>query len=267
MTLAVIDDLMLSGGLSWVAAIPVAIWIFTFISWSIMGDIEPIVGVLGTGAAFALLYALHAAPTPLFAVLGTVVLYGTVIAIPISRRHLSKRRFAEMDVEQIESAYRMLSVKPDNPAAKYRMAEGLYARGCLWQAVAIAEDALEQLPELGFEAERRAVGGWRRAAEARNQVSSLPCLQCGHVNQPESVYCGRCRSSYLVEHARGRWLSRSLGRKLLAAWVVGLVVFVGVPYVASEPQITSGGQIVIIIAEVALCAFVLVRAFRKGADA
>lgn len=267
MNLAQINDLMQSGVLSCVAAIPIGIWVFSLISWSIMGDIDPLFGALGIGVAFALLYALHTSPTPLFAVLGTVALIGTVIIMPVMRRHLSKRRFAEMDVEQIESAYRMLSVKPNNPSAKYRMAEGLYARGYLWQAVAIAEDALEDLPDRGFEAERKAVGRWRHAAEATNQVSLLPCLQCGHANQPEAVYCAKCRSSYLAEYARGRWLSRSLGRKLLAAWICGLVVFVGVPYVVSSPQMSNAGRIAIIFCEVALCAFVMIRAFGKGADA
>ena len=267
MILAEINDLMRSGGLSCVAAVPIAIWIFTFISWSVMGDLEPLFGLLGIGSAFALMYTLHTAPTPLFALVGTVALFGSVIVIPIMRRHLNKRGFAQMDVEQIEAAYRMLSVKPDNPSAKYRMAEGLYARGYLWQAVAIAEDALDGFPERGFEAERRTVGGWRRAAEARNEASSLPGLECGHVNQPGAVYCGRCRSSYLAEYARGKWLSRSLGRKLLAAWVCGLVVFVGIPYVANWPQIAPGGRIAIIMGEVSLCAFLLVRAFGKGAEA
>ena len=217
MYLAQINDLTQSGVLSCVAAIPIAIWVFSLISWSIMGDIDPLLGAVGIGTAFALLYALHTAPTPLFALLGTVVLFGTVISIPVMRRHMTNRRFAEMDVDRIESAYRMLSAKPDNPMAKYRMAEGLYARGYLWQAVAIAEDALDHLPELGFEAERKSVGGWRRAAEARNRVGLLPCLQCGHVNQAKAVYCARCRSSYLAEYARGKWLSKSLGRQLLAA--------------------------------------------------
>ena len=53
------------------------------------------------------------------------------------------------------------------------------------------------------------------------------------MNEPGTLYCSRCRSKYLLDYAKGRWLGRRSVRRLISVWIAAVAGLVGVPTAAT----------------------------------
>lgn len=241
--------------------IPVAIWVISLIGWMISGEVEALYGVPAALLIVVLGFFTTKPPEPwlspvlFFAIICSGALY------PVARLMLNRRAHARIDVELLENLYDTLYDKPGNVGAKFRMAEVLYNRGLIGQAVAIGEDLLTAMPKPMFDAEHRVVAGWKAVAKDPNLFRPLSCPACGMFNAPGTLWCRRCGDPYLIEVARGRWLKPVVFRRFLAAWVAAMIVIVAIPVTLRAPGFPVPLTVALIVVEMAIGGVVLYRAF------
>ncbi len=231
--LASIRDSPMSAAIGCAALIPLAVWTVAVISWMIMGEMDFLFGVVALLCAFLLGIVVMMPAEPIFAPIAFCGILVLMIVFPIVRRQLDRRALVAIDVEQIEGAYEMLSHKPDNASAMFKLAERLYYRGLVGHAIGIGERALSNMPQSMFPEENRAIQKWKHGVKDPNAFKSLPCLECGHRNGTACLHCESCGSAYLALYARGKWLGTTLAMRLVAAWVAAMVALVGLPLTVS----------------------------------
>jgi hypothetical protein len=240
--------------------VPIMIWIWAMLSWTIQGDIDFTSGLAGSvlGIGIGLIAMITRDDRlPILILLAEVV---TLIAFPIVRSVLNRHMLNAIEVEAIERTYDLLADKPGNPGLMFRLAKNLYARGMVSPAIAIAEDALQHMPKVSFEEEHGIVRGWTRRAKHEDLNKPMPCFDCGAENPPNLIHCPKCGSPHLLEYARGRWMGRGVARKLIAAWAALMVGIVGIPWASmSLPPVIA---IVAILLMMAGAVALLLFAFR-----
>ncbi len=245
--------------LGFATIVPVAIWFVSSISWMVMGDMEPIIGIPTIIIAFGLAFVAMSPPSPGMSPIAFASTLGMVIVYPVVKRQMENRESIRFEIDEIDKAYSMIKQKPDQAYLKFKLAEGLYRRGMVAQACAIAGHALQQMPKGLFPDEHRAVTRW-----THHQVGppEVPCMQCGATNRPGEVFCSACGAPYLADYARGKWLGSNLAARLIAAWVAAVVSLVGVPSVIALKfsPLLSGTLIGV---QLAVCGLVVWVAFIK----
>lgn len=251
---------MLAGCVVWV---PIAVWVVSLIHWAIQGDVDVISALVGICVGLALGLTAITAKEPYMPPLILAGVLVTSIAFPVVRTTLNKRALDQIDIEAIEKAYEQLRLQPTNAAAKFKLAKTIYNKGMPAHALALAEDAIQGMPEAIFPEENRILKSWRHYRIAPNQKGPLACVDCGVYNQPGMTHCQRCRAPFLLDNARGSWVGRSLARKFIAAWVSIMVALVGIPYVTGA--FPAAISIPLIIVLMGLAILVIVITFRPGA--
>ncbi len=263
--LASIRDSPVTAAFGCAAIIPLAVWTIAVVGWMIMGEMDFLFGLVALIVAFLLGMVVMMPSQPVFAPIAFCGILLLMIVFPIVRRQLDRRALVAIEVEQIEGAYQMLSEKPDNASAMFKLAERLYYRGLVGHAIGIGELALAKMPQSMFPEENRAIQKWRHAAKNLTANQDLPCLVCGHRNGPAILYCESCGSNYLALYARGKWLGTTLAMRLVAAWVAAMVALVGLPMTVSSikelPMV-----IALVVLQIGMAGLLLWRAFAyKGA--
>ncbi|MCH7946032.1 MAG: zinc ribbon domain-containing protein, partial [Armatimonadetes bacterium] len=252
--------------MGFLAIFPVVAWVYGLVSWMVMGEVDPLFGVPGILVGLTLGYVAMAPPEPVYSPLALACLVGTMIVFPIAKRHLDRRAMIQIEILQIESAYRVLAIKPDHAPAKFKLAESLYARGLVGPAIGVGEAALAGMPKSLFPEENVTVGRWKAQAKGSELQRQIPCLECGRPNKAGAIHCERCGSPFLSAYARGRWLGPSLARKLVASWVAAAVALVGLPLTLGTDLVTGWAAFAAAALQAALVAVLLWRAFgRRGA--
>jgi hypothetical protein len=248
---------LIAGCAIWV---PIGLWVLGLLQWAIQGDIDvisAIVGILiGLGLGFTALLSHEPYMAPLI-LTGVVI---TMLAFPVVRNSLNKRALDQLDSEAIERAYEVLNAKPGNAPAKFKLAKTIYSKGLPAHALAIAEDAISQMPEAIFPEEHRILKSWRHYRLGPDQSKPLNCLECGHPNPPGPTHCVRCGSWYLLHHARGAWVGKSLAKKFVAAWACLMLALVGIPLAAGS--LPPGAAIPVILGLMAFAVAILILTFR-----
>jgi len=247
-----------SGCLVW---IPVAFWVISLVHWMVQGEVEAGWGIVGIFVAMLLGFTTMLPPRP---ELGPFLFAGVVISsvlFPAFRNTLRKRALDAVDFEAAENAYEMLRIKPDNYVIRLKFAKMLYKRGLRGSAMILAEQSLPHLPQAGFFEEHRMFEGWKRSLQyGAPPEQYVVCLECGHRNPPATFVCESCQAEFLIDHLRGRWIGRNLGRKLLAAWASIMLALIGIPMAAVMlPRTMSAGVIILlVVASVGIAAFGLI---------
>ena len=247
---------MLAGCLVWV---PIGIWVLALVHWAVQGDVDVIAAFLGilVGIGLGLTALISREPHMAPLILTAVVI--TMLAFPVVRSALNKRALDQIDIEAIERAYEILGQSPTNSPAKFRLARTIYNKGFPVQAIQIAEDAIQQMPESSFPEENRILKTWR-GYRTPSGDGALNCTECGHTNGAGEIYCQKCGSRFLLEHARGAWVGKTLARKFVAAWTVLIVALVGIPYAGSI--LPSTAALIVIVGLMAFALLVLFLTFR-----
>ncbi|HWA83523.1 MAG TPA: zinc ribbon domain-containing protein [Fimbriimonadaceae bacterium] len=230
---------------SWIA---IAVWVMSLIGWMIQGDIDPLFGVVGIAAAFVLGYFSFMPPTEVLRPFTAVATVLTVVIFPYLRRTLNERALLAIDVEAMENAYAMLREKPENYMARFKLARLLYERGHVESGLAVGAEALSGMPEKLFTEEHRMYGRWHRLNPQANLSKTIPCIDCGHPNPPSAILCQRCGQPYLLDMARGRWVGRQFAKKLIGAWVAGIIALAGIPLASQLPPAAAIVAILLIMA-------------------
>lgn len=251
---------MLAGCLIW---IPIGIWVLSLVQWAVQGDVDVLsafAGILvGIGLGMTALISREAHMAPL--ILTAVVL--TMLAFPVVRSALNKRALDQIDLDAIERAYEVLSQNPTNAPAKFKLARTIYNKGMPVQAIRIAEEAIQKMPEATFPEENRILKTWRGYRMPPGD-GALNCPDCGTTNPGGEIYCIRCGARFLLEQARGAWVGRALARKFVAAWTAIIVALVGIPFAGGA--LPAGAAIPVIVGLMALAMFVLFTTFRAQGD-
>lgn len=254
------NPLSLAAGLAiWV---PIGIWVVALVQWAVQGDVDVLSAIAGIAAGIGLGGTALLARDPYMAPLILVAVVVTMIAFPVVRSSLNRRALNQIDVEAIERAYEMLAQTPGNASAKFKLAKTIYNKGMPAHALALAEDAIQNMPAALFQEENNILKKWRYYRIAPEQNVPLACLECGVKNHPGLTHCQRCGAPFLLDHARGAWVGKGLARKFVAAWVAIIVALVGIPFVAGS--LPAGAAIPVIIGLMALAIFVLAATFRSS---
>ncbi|MBX7135301.1 MAG: tetratricopeptide repeat protein [Fimbriimonadaceae bacterium] len=233
-------EVFILGCLVWV---PVAIWAISLIGWAVQGDIDAITLVIGLGAVFCLGYFTTRPPDPRLAPVFFCVVAGSIVVFPFVRRAMNRHALTALDTEAAARAYEVLRQSPQNIGARMKLARVLFHKGLTGHAVALAETTLKGLPRTTFRDDFMEMERWR--GQVKNAVREFSCLNCGTMNSAGEVYCQRCRAPLMLDLIRGSWARTGVGRKFVAAWILGILVFVGIP---SSAMLGSTGLAVALIA-------------------
>jgi hypothetical protein len=223
-------EYLFAGCISWVI---VACWVLTLVQRMITLDVDVLTGTIGIGMTLGLGYMAISPPIPILQPLSIGSLFASGAMIPLLRFAYNRRELRNADVEAVDKAYEGFVLRPNNPAAKIRLARHLYNLGVRGHALVLAEDAITQLPRKYFPDEHRMLDAWRQHPPAQTEFGPIACIECGARNNAGQVHCFKCGARFLLDHVKGRPVSRALGRKLLAAWIVMALALVGIPLSAS----------------------------------
>lgn len=244
--------------------IPVTIWVFSFMSWTIMGDVEwewGILGMLGgAGMGLATIYV----PDPNYAPLLLLATVGMMVAFPLLRNHMIKRASTELDIERLERAYETARLNPKNESAKLRVAEVLYSRGYVPEACALYEAGLTGLPPHMFASEYQMLRQWQAQIGGRT-ASQVRCPHCRAFTAPNELFCGRCGASVYELYAKSSWLGPNIAKRVIAAWVAGVLALIGIPFTVQLADSYPFLAVFLILMEVAAAAAIIVFAFVQTA--
>lgn len=244
-------ETLIGGCITWAFLL---LWILSLLHWMIQGDIDTGYGLIGIVIGIFLgIMAISPPPgnelvTPLIA--GAVVL--TVVLFVPMRSAFARHALVAIDMDAIERAYEQLEERPNNVGARFKIARLIYARGLHGHAIKLAEEALKGMPADFFQEEHKLVDMWKRQGVDSSTFRDVPCVECGYNNPPGELYCKRCGSKFLLDQAKGRWMGRSMVRKLIAGWVAVIGVFVGMPISATSlppgaALVSIGGLTVLIL--------------------
>jgi hypothetical protein len=252
---------LLAGCFIWV---PIGIWVLSLVHWAVQGDVDVLSALFGIFVGIGLGMTALLAKEPYMAPLILTAVILTMAAFPAVRASLNKRALDQIDMESIERAYAVLERTPTNAPAKFKLARTIYNKGMPGQALALAEEAISQMPEAVFPEENRILKSWRHYRLDASQLAPLSCLECGHTNQVGTTHCRQCRAPYLLHHARGAWVGRALAKKFIAAWTSIILALVGIPLAAGS--LPPGASIPVILGLMALAVFVIFATFgtKKG---
>lgn len=243
--------------------IPIVIWVLSMVGWMIEGEIEPLFGLVAVFGSVGLGAVAASPPAPWV----TPIIFGFVLCMvvfyPYMRHQMAQQQLTAFEMKQIEDAYRELSLRPDNAMAQMRMARVLERRGKLGHAIAIAETALHGRPIKMVEDEVREVRRWKVNATDASLFEDASCLRCGAKNPVGTLICVGCGGPFLLDIAQGRSVLKSpIVKRLIAGWLVALLVFIAIPVTATSglPGAATGG---LIAAEILIAIFVAVLAIKK----
>ena len=246
---------------------PTIIWTIALVHWMVMGEIDVVYGFPGIVLGIGLCYVTFDPPHPVYSMFSFGGIVGMLIVFPIARRQMDKREMILIDIEQIERSYETLSKRPGNAVTRFKLAETVYVRGMVGQAIEIAEEAISELPKSLFPEENRMLEKWKRQARDPNLFRPVPCLECGFFNKPSSIYCQQCGCNYLAIYARGRWLGPALTRKLIASWIIAMIALVGLPVTLAIEDLPVLATVFAVVLQIALVGLLVWRAFLHKEDA
>jgi hypothetical protein len=241
--------------------IPVGIWIVSLMNWMVLGEVDVVSGLAGITVALMLGFLAFKPPIPGMTPFLFVALALSVVIYPIARAGMNKKALNSIDVDGVDQAYQLLGQRPNNPMALFKIAKHLYALGFYGHAIAIADQAMKHLPPKTFLDEHRTFRLWKATPPRASSYRPLPCVECGHLNEPGRVHCERCGEPYLLHVVQGKFIPGKSGRKLVAIWISFVVLLAIVPAATALPL---PGAIALIATVVAGAVAILVIAFRKA---
>jgi hypothetical protein len=250
-------EYLLLGIGAWIIA---AVWTLTLFGRMITLEVDTVTGIIGIGLSMGMAYMTVEPAVPILQPISLAGLYLSGVMIPLMKIAYQRQEVKSVDIDGVEKAYEGFVLRPNNPAAKIRLARHLYNLGVRGHAMVLAEEALPDLPRRYFPDEHRMVEGWRRYPPAKSEFEPIACVECAYMNRAGTIHCARCGSRFLLYRVQGRIVSKALGRRLLAAWVVMGLALLGIPFAAGVGGIK--GMIATIVISVS-AVVTLVIAFRE----
>jgi len=251
-----------AGIVSWIIAIG---WFMMLFNRMVMADIDPLTGMLGISVVLGMAYMTVNPPFPILQPICIGGMFLSGVMIPILKVAYVRREIKDTDIEGVEKGYEGLVFRPNNASAKIRMARHLYNLGVRGHALAIGESVINELPRKYFPDEYRMIEIWRQHPPSASEFNPIPCVECGHMNEPGLIHCANCGSRFLLDRVKGKIMSSTLGRKLLGTWIVILLALVGIPVAASVGGFGGLMIVVFVLLAAAGAVFMVLRASEEPA--
>ena len=237
--------ILLLGCLIWA---PLTIWILTLLHWLVGGDIDTGSGIVGILFGFGMGYTAIKPPIPVLSPISFCLVVGTVVFFPFLRASLDRRQLRNMDVEGVQRAYDALGQRPDNPFAKFKLAQSVYRLGMIGHGVALADSAMALIPERTAQEEYRLLKKWKAAGVPPETLKPIECIECRNPCQPGWTHCRNCGAPFLLDRAKGRVLSIGHARQLIAIWAGLVLACLGIPVAMMLPPLAAIAAIIVILA-------------------
>ncbi len=209
--------------------VPIAIWVISLIHWMVMADIDMVSGVIGVILGLGLGYTALKPPIAILSPVAFCLVVATVVLFPFLSSARERHQLKGLDYEAVEKAYDAIGQRPENPFAKFKLAEGVYRLGMIGHAVAIADSVMAYIPERAATEEFRMLKRWKSAGVPPETNRPIPCVECRTPCQPGWTHCRTCGAPFLLDRVRGRILPKGHARQLIAIWSSLVAGLLGIP--------------------------------------
>lgn len=258
------SDSFIVGCIIW---IPFALWCIFLVRQLVDQNISFIVAFVAFMVLVLLVWAVNNIWHPAFAWGILTVMVAPIVLYPAILLFLNEREIHLVEVEGLEQSYAQLGQQPLNTVTKCKVAEYAWNCGYLGHAIALADNALAGQRRDLFRWEIAMVERWKQEYIPPRKWEPIACLRCQTAIPPRpDFFCPRCGAPYLADNARARLTPVFRGQKWVAAWAVGALVVVGMPYVSMAPW-PNEYKIGTILILTVLGILALVSAFRQAPKA
>lgn len=240
--------------------LPVTAWVISLVHWSISGDVDTWVGVIGCVVAVLLGLATTRPPEPWMSPLFFFAVAGTIIAYPIVRDGIRQRAHLAMDLQDMHEAHMALQLRPDNVSAATKYCGLLVNKNYPMFGIAILERTLEGKTSTLFQQEFRQLAAYKAVRYPASFNLPVRCPQCSTPNAPGWISCEACGAAFLVETLSGTLLGSRNARKVVLAWCAGVLTVVGLPFIAAAP-VHIGIRLPLMVVIVGAAVFLILSAF------
>ena len=240
-----VSDTVILGCLIWPALV---VWILSLIHWMILGEIDVGSGIVGVILGFGLGYTAMKPPVPILSPISFGLVIGTIVLFPFLRASLDRHDQHTLDVDAVDKAYQLIGQRPDNPFAKFRLAQSVYRLGMIGHAVAIADTAMAQVSERTASEEHRILKRWKAAGVPPETLRQISCVECHTPCEPGWTHCRRCGRQFLLDRAKGRILPEGQAKRLISVWAALVIATVGIPAATGLPPTLAMVVIIAILA-------------------
>ncbi|MCC6730772.1 MAG: tetratricopeptide repeat protein [Chthonomonadales bacterium] len=223
-----------------IASIPVV----KLIRWWIDGGVDGGLAAAGILLYFGLLAGAMAADSAL-KVIVVLVLLASAIVGPALESAWSAKQLRRMEDDDLDRYVRVLEGNPEDPVARIALAECLFKRGHIEQAIEHMRWTLERHPRVGH-AHRAQLDYWLRERERQSTPAPLICHMCHAENPPGAPRCVSCDAPFGSRQAMREGIARDGGPvRILRGWiVVGSTMLVSMFALIELPAIVAGPIIV-----------------------
>lgn len=194
------------------------------IGWWVEGAIEPVLAIVSIGLYAGLIVVAMTTPEPV-ALAALLVIMVSAVATPILGRVKDKAELQRIEDERFQECAAALERNPMDPVARIALAEALYRRGEVDQAIEQMQWTLQQYPRLSFRIKPQ-LDGWMRQRDEMRARAAL-CPACGAESSQGATFCAACGAA-LAEHAARRQAAGALprvpGAVLVRGWIVAATV-------------------------------------------
>ncbi len=154
-----------------------------------------------------------------------------VLIFPFADNYLDRFDLRELNAEQVDRAFLELSIRPDNFAAWFKLAQGLFDMGYHGHAIALAEQTIARIPDTAdpmqnrsmrdlFREEQAQIRRWRDQSRNPARHKPIPCPKCRALNAPGTINCVKCGVPYLLLLSRRMGTRSGAFTRLVLGWAV-----------------------------------------------
>lgn len=190
------------------------------IGWYIEGNVGAAECVMVAGLFAALVVSLASGAVVVSVLIGVglavALIFPVVQSIRISR---------ELYDEQIERFRQAIESDPDNLAARSRLAQTLYKKGRLDEAIVEMSEVVNRSPQSRQDAYLLKE---YLTEKAERQAPPVICPSCGHRNPPERTHCYHCEGFLRVSSEFKKWLLKGGLRGVVIYWAGCMAVVTGI---------------------------------------
>lgn len=227
-----------------VALILAALPAIRLLHMGIDGQVEMGQVVIGLFLYLVLIVSVAAGPGPL-KVAALVLIFLSAVVLPVAGRVAAERDMKRIDDDRLRAYTAALERNPMDPVARIALAEELYRRGDVQQAIEHMEWTLQQYPRLAVQ-HQTTLDTWRREVATGGQPEFIICHICHAENPAEATFCGQCGAPFTT--AVGMWqrIQMEGGPKaILRGWIIGVpVVMLGLFVLLELPAIVAAPIII-----------------------
>lgn len=231
-------------GLAVMCLIVAAYPVIRMIGWWIDGGAEPLAAILSIAMYFVLIAWAMMAPMGLGIAIFLVILASAILTPFIGQAAdtLGNKRIED---ERLEAYARALEQDPMDPVARIALAEALYKRGEVTQAIEHMNWTLEQFPRLGSRI-RPTLDDWNRALAREAEQPAIFCHMCHAENPPGSVRCAECGAYFGARRGIAQRIRIEGGpRTLVRGWLVTSATLCAILFALLTMPAILAGPIVI----------------------